>query len=260
MKKKEKGITLIALVITIIVLLILAGVSIATLTGEGGILSKAKTAGISQEEQEAKEKLELVLQDLTISKHTDSTYDQNKSINNAIEKENMTMIGDMVIVDGWQFEIDRSVPKIAISLGKGKENEIIEITANATVTEDYAKANIEARITFEGKVKEIIIKGTNVEVPTPENGVYTITHEVAENGTYTILVKDEEGNYKIAKVEITELTENMDIYTAKDLENFREKVNSGRTFEGKTIRVMADIDLATVCGENIGSFRDNRNK
>ena len=36
--KKEKGITLIALVITIIVLLILAGVTIATLTGDNGIL------------------------------------------------------------------------------------------------------------------------------------------------------------------------------------------------------------------------------
>ncbi len=35
---KEKGVTLIALVITIIVLLILAGVSIATLTGDNGIL------------------------------------------------------------------------------------------------------------------------------------------------------------------------------------------------------------------------------
>ena len=33
-KRKEKGITLIALVITIIVLLILAGVTITTLTGE----------------------------------------------------------------------------------------------------------------------------------------------------------------------------------------------------------------------------------
>ena len=36
--RKNKGITLIALVITIIVLLILAAVSIATLTGENGIL------------------------------------------------------------------------------------------------------------------------------------------------------------------------------------------------------------------------------
>ena len=38
--KKEEGITLIALVITIIILLILAGVAIATLTGENGILRK----------------------------------------------------------------------------------------------------------------------------------------------------------------------------------------------------------------------------
>ncbi len=43
-EKNEKGITLIALVITIIILLILAGITIATLTGENGILSKASTA------------------------------------------------------------------------------------------------------------------------------------------------------------------------------------------------------------------------
>ena len=42
--KKEKGITLIALVITIIVLLILVSITIATLTGENGILTKASIA------------------------------------------------------------------------------------------------------------------------------------------------------------------------------------------------------------------------
>ena len=42
--KKNKGITLIALVITIIVLLILAGVSIAMLTGENGLIAKAISA------------------------------------------------------------------------------------------------------------------------------------------------------------------------------------------------------------------------
>ena len=39
--KRSKGITLIALVITIIVLLILAGVTIASITGENGILRKS---------------------------------------------------------------------------------------------------------------------------------------------------------------------------------------------------------------------------
>ena len=42
--KEQNGITLIALVITILVLLILAGVSIAMLTGDNGLLSKANNA------------------------------------------------------------------------------------------------------------------------------------------------------------------------------------------------------------------------
>ena len=44
MKNSEKGITLIALIITIIVLLILAGVTIALVIGDNGILSRAKDA------------------------------------------------------------------------------------------------------------------------------------------------------------------------------------------------------------------------
>lgn len=55
--KGKKGITLIALVITIIVLLILAGVTIATLTGDNRLLQKASTA--KQENEESKE-LELI--------------------------------------------------------------------------------------------------------------------------------------------------------------------------------------------------------
>ena len=48
--KKDKGITLIALVITIIVLLILAGVAISMLSGENGILKKAAEAKTKTEE------------------------------------------------------------------------------------------------------------------------------------------------------------------------------------------------------------------
>ena len=59
LKKCEKGITLIALVITIIVLLILAGISIAMLTGENGILNKGTTAKEKTEEATAEEKVKL---------------------------------------------------------------------------------------------------------------------------------------------------------------------------------------------------------
>ena len=58
-KSKNKGITLIALVITIIVLLILAAVSIATLTGENGILTRANDAKEQTEIAEEKEAINL---------------------------------------------------------------------------------------------------------------------------------------------------------------------------------------------------------
>ena len=60
-KEKTKGITLIALVITIIVLLILVAVSIATLTGENGILSKANTAGEQTKDAEEDERVKLAV-------------------------------------------------------------------------------------------------------------------------------------------------------------------------------------------------------
>ena len=68
--KKQKGITLIALVITIIVLLILAGVSIAMLTGENGILSQAAKAKEETEKAQANEALIL--------------DEYNKFLNNAV--------------------------------------------------------------------------------------------------------------------------------------------------------------------------------
>ena len=58
-KQTNKGITLIALVITIIVLLILAGVTIATLTGDNGILTRASEASEQTEIGDEQEKVKL---------------------------------------------------------------------------------------------------------------------------------------------------------------------------------------------------------
>ena len=56
---KSKGITLIALVITIIVLLILAGITISALSGDNGILTNATRAALSTELSKYQEELEL---------------------------------------------------------------------------------------------------------------------------------------------------------------------------------------------------------
>ncbi len=71
--KNQKGITLIALVITIIVLLILAGVSIAMLTGQNGILTKASGASEKSTVGEIDEAIKLACDEILANKN-DPTY------------------------------------------------------------------------------------------------------------------------------------------------------------------------------------------
>ena len=81
--KLNDGITLIALVITIIVLLILAGITISMLTGENGILTKVKKAKekTKQAEQEETYALESVLNSINSSAPSTDGYNQNKQVN-----------------------------------------------------------------------------------------------------------------------------------------------------------------------------------
>lgn len=72
-RKQNRGITLVALVITIIVLLILAGISIATLTGDNGVLNKASTAKDESKKAEYKEILELIGNRITTRKSIRAT-------------------------------------------------------------------------------------------------------------------------------------------------------------------------------------------
>ena len=80
--RNQKGITLIALVITIIVLLILAGVSIAMLTGENGILTQATNASADTKVAEAKEIAGLDVSDVV------SEYYEKKYVNGTATEAN----------------------------------------------------------------------------------------------------------------------------------------------------------------------------
>ncbi len=66
--KNNKAITLIALIITIIILLILVGVAISFTIGENGIFDKSKKGVETYEMEEAKEQIELSIQDLAMEK------------------------------------------------------------------------------------------------------------------------------------------------------------------------------------------------
>lgn len=72
--KQEKGITLIALVVTIVVLLILAGVSISLVLTNNGVISKAKEAEKLTDEGNAKDIMSLYLAGLAFEKEKDSGF------------------------------------------------------------------------------------------------------------------------------------------------------------------------------------------
>lgn len=110
-KNLEKGITLIALIITIIVLLILAGVSILMLTGENGILNQAVKAREQTDIKNAEEQVKLAIM---------GSYGQDGKISLSDLKSNLSKIegitglptGDItsfpltVTIDGKQIELN----------------------------------------------------------------------------------------------------------------------------------------------------------
>ena len=88
---RNKGITLIALVITIIVLLILAGVSIATLTGQNGILTRANDAKEQTEKASVKEQAQLDIANWVADKMKngeDATVDTPEKVKEILEAAN----------------------------------------------------------------------------------------------------------------------------------------------------------------------------
>ena len=134
MQKNSKGITLIALVITIIVLLILAGVTIATLTGDNGILNQAGKAKDKTTEAEAIERVKV---EVAGSYGIDGTIDKEqlnknlKNINglsyngNALSDRNkIANLPATVTLNGYNIGIDANggVEKIPEIIAKIRAN------------------------------------------------------------------------------------------------------------------------------------------
>ena len=154
--KTNKGITLIALVITIIVLLILAGVTIATLTGDNGILTKAQSAKTQNDKATVKEKV-----DLAIAASLDETgkinLEQLKTNLNNVDginpiKEDLTdsSFPLEVTVDGTKVTIKKdnngkystSVGESTGSSGGGQEEEQISDHSEVVVPTITATGNL----------------------------------------------------------------------------------------------------------------------
>ena len=244
---QKQGITLIALVVTIIVLLILAGISISMLTGQNGILNRAsqakKAQGTSQVEELAKLKLqELYTDNLGVPDDTtvktaiaEELRKQGYEVQN-VTTSNATVKG-ILIRDADGKSID------GVNIGPGATTKIrVELDVEGTgAIKTYVKIN--------GKYYEINITGTNVSLSTEEyaeipngsqenqikltpptdgaemtvDGTKVTAEKVIENGTeITIKAGSETKTVTFnVKVENTSITKNVNVVVAaiKKVEN-----------------------------------------
>lgn len=120
--KNQKGITLIALVITIIVLLILAGIGIAMLTGDNGIITNAQRSRSNTAYREADEQMRLaymaVRTEIAAHLANDTSYDATSATNaEALEK---LVTSDLNGFAGnnskWTIQLEKDVDGVATGI------------------------------------------------------------------------------------------------------------------------------------------------
>ena len=121
----DKGITLIALVITIIVLLILAGVSISFVSGDNGIIKKSQAAKLNTEQANIVEQLQLIISEKMMEikselENENDFSDYKLYIDYLIEKG---IIKDTKIVNGGNLGQENQKPLVQAGQGTLQELE-----------------------------------------------------------------------------------------------------------------------------------------
>lgn len=192
----QKGITLVALVVTIIVLLILAMVSIK-IGMDKGLIGKATETKSIEMKQEEKEKLTLAYSEYQIGKNNNSKYTMQNALNNI--NANATANGDDMLGYNVVF---------------AKTNNEYTITASGEIIEGIANR-------WDGKSKEspLITEDKNWHISTAAQLKYFADYV---NGTLTEEEKDG-----------IELTETTTVYLEKDIDLGARVNESGEKLIGE---------------------------
>lgn len=175
--KIEKGITLISLVVTIIILIILAGISINLLFGDTGIITKAKNAKKEQDIVRIGEKLELEKAELAVKEY--GKLDVNKYLDQIKTKG---------IIE--EIDIDRINEESVNIIVEGKYVFLVE-------KEDSNNIKIE----YLGESGNLIPKIQITLISNTTNSI-TINFKLTYAVKYRLLIKEEGEEYRKEKEEI----------------------------------------------------------
>ncbi len=264
-KKKlenKEGITLIALVITIIVLLILAGVAINSLVGENGLVKKAEDSREATDFANAQEKLILLLQEYKMRITSDfiSFYDY------FLEKKQSNEIQDIfdnydgtywIEIDDYEFLVRA---KDLMILEKNK------ITGERpSATHEFIKEQNEGKIILHASINDSqgILQITNpdntvVKYENQEKEV-SIEYPVKYNGRYVFVIEAGNGRKSSHEVQITELALFNERYEAsidyQNVEQIYETVKEEQTEEETNI-----LNQASQLGYNVNMLASEKNE
>lgn len=169
MQKNSKGITLIALVITIILLLILAGVTIATLTGDNGILTQAGNTKEQTEKADIIERAKIEIVGVQSENNGELPKEDLDRILKSYDKDGTIRIDD----EGNRYIVTSKNYKILVSDIWSKETPVIVaekvLKTDSTATEAKDKSpyvlynNILCRVLYNDDTHGIqIISADNI--------------------------------------------------------------------------------------------------
>ncbi len=247
----SKGITLIALVITIIVLLILAAISIATLTGENGILTKASAAKLRSEKAEIEEKIKLAVMASRIGEN--GTEINKKTLESELKNYGFT---DEEIEKGedgklpWKISHNGFIFQITED---GKVQEVNGISLNSTHLKILSGDSKLLTVTKTGDIEGNITWSTSdATVATVENGKVTA---VGTSGAVIITAKIEGTECQATcRVEIVSKVTDINIanITIKNDETKLIEVTTtpAENVEELTYTITTNSDLITIDEEN----------
>ena len=220
-KKQNKGITLIALVITIIILLILAGITLSALTGDNGLFARAKESKIKAEIAKIKEQIQIDIFDKQSENQGDISEDSLKEILEKYGKlsEGENLADKILTTDRGNYEIKVSEILNGTTKDDEKDDGKDEPTQQGTIKINISPNNTittEVKIDInygESGIKQYKIGETNTTWSTYENTITLTSDTVISKGwgnsdkTITVYAKgtDAEGNEQIVTQKIQTL-------------------------------------------------------
>ena len=197
----EKAITLIALVVTIVILLILAGVTITMTLGQNGLFTRAREGAAAYNESEVRDDLSMLITQYTWDKASEKT---DKSLGDYLKDNGATSV--KANADGTTLEVEYKGYVFTVNKDSGEITSVSKAgprpqVSGVKVTEDSAGQgnNVEQGKIAADSGKKLYITFTS----SIEGGTTTVSpavpYEVSKNGSYKFTITGTVGSKTYTK-------------------------------------------------------------